>query len=209
MTTKSAPTSLVSKPLIRRSLITLLSILCCWSACGQADDSKSDNTTPAIDDELRALLKKTIAQSDSFEDRFDAEVWLASKMNHMEHFVKDPEERFTILRKVHSAATEAGLQPEVVLAVIEVESRFDSYAVSRAGALGIMQVMPFWKDEIGRPEDNLINIDVNLRYGCTILKYYLDKAGGRIADALARYNGSTGEYWYPQRVMLAWEKNWR
>ena len=90
-----------------------------------------------------------------------------------------------------------------------MESRFDSYAVSKAGALGMMQVMPFWKNEIGRPGDNLIDTRTNLRYGCTILRYYLDKEKGRLADALARYNGSYGEYWYAERVLDARAKNWR
>jgi len=72
-----------------------------------------------------------------------------------------------------------------------------------------MQIMPFWKNEIGRQDDNLIDTLTNLRYGCTILKYYLDKEQGQLAGALARYNGSYGEYWYPEKVLLAWEKNWR
>ncbi len=142
-------------------------------------------------------------------DRFDAEVWLMSKSDRLARFVKEPEKRLHLLRSIHRAATQADLQPEVVLAVIEVESHFDRFAISRAGAQGIMQVMPFWKHEIGRPEDNLIDLETNLRYGCTILKFYLDKAEGRIAEALARYNGSYGEYWYPERVMMAWQKNWR
>jgi soluble lytic murein transglycosylase-like protein len=169
----------------------------------------ANTTPPAVDEELRQLLKDTIAASDSFTDRFEAEVWLMSKSNRLARFIKDPEKRLNLLRSVHRAATQAGLQPEVVLAVIEVESAFDRYAISRAGAQGIMQVMPFWKHEIGRPEDNLIDLETNLRYGCTILKYYLDKADGRIAEALARYNGSYGQYWYPERVMMAWQKNWR
>lgn len=164
---------------------------------------------PQIDEELREILKKTIAASDSFEDRFDAEVWLVSKSDRLARFIQDPEKRFSMLRSIHRAATQAGLQPEVVLAVIEVESAFDRFAVSRAGALGIMQVMPFWKDEIGRPDDNLIDLETNLRYGCTILKYYLDKSEGKLAEALARYNGSYGQYWYPERVMMAWQNNWR
>lgn len=167
------------------------------------------SSAPAVDEELRQLLKDTIANSDSFVDRFEAEVWLMSKSSRLARFVKDPEKRLNLLRSVHRAATQAGLQPEVVLAVIEVESAFDRFAISRAGAQGIMQVMPFWKHEIGRPEDNLIDLETNLRYGCTILKYYLEKAEGRIAEALARYNGSYGEYWYPERVMVAWQKNWR
>ena len=95
------------------------------------------------------------------------------------------------------------------MALIEVESAFDSYAVSVAGAQGMMQVMPFWKKELGRSEDNLINPQTNLRYGCTILKYYLDREQGRLADALARYNGSYGQYWYPQRVLDTWNLHWR
>jgi soluble lytic murein transglycosylase-like protein len=163
----------------------------------------------SVDAELRDLLKKTITESDSFVDRYDAEVWLVTKSHALEKYIADPEERLTLLRKIHRAALQADLQPEWVLAVIEIESAFDSYAISSAGALGMMQVMPFWTKEIGRPDDNLINLDTNLRYGCTILKFYLDKAEGRMHEALARYNGSYGKYWYPQKVMMAWEKRWR
>lgn len=163
----------------------------------------------SVDDELRKLLKNAIEQSDSFEDQFDAEVWLVSKQEPMKKFIKDPKQRMLLLRKIHRAATQAGLKPEIVLALIEVESHFDQFAVSRVGAQGMMQVMPFWKHEIGHPEDNLTDIDTNLKYGCTILKHYMNRADGRLMDALARYNGSYGKYWYPRRVMNAWEKNWR
>lgn len=165
--------------------------------------------TPHIDRELRQLLKQTIEASDSFEDRFDAEVWLVSKQENLKKYIKDPEERMDVLRRIHKAARRAGLQPEIVLALIEVESHFDRYAVSRVGAQGMMQVMPFWKNEIGHPQDNLTDIDTNLKYGCTILKHYINKTDGRLMDALARYNGSYGQYWYPRRVMSAWEKHWR
>jgi soluble lytic murein transglycosylase-like protein len=127
----------------------------------------------------------------------------------MGRFVKDPKERMDLLRRIHRAASQAGLQPEIVLALIEVESHFNRFAISRVGAQGMMQVMPFWKNEIGRPEDNLTDIDTNLLYGCTILKHYLDRSNGRLMEALARYNGSYGQYWYPRRVMTAWEKHWR
>lgn len=165
--------------------------------------------TPKIDDELRQLLKNTIEASDSFEDRFDAEVWLVSKQENLKKYIKDPEERMDVLRRIHKAARRADVQPEIVLALIEVESHFDRYAVSRVGAQGMMQVMPFWKNEIGHPQDNLTEIDTNLKYGCTILKHYINKADGRLMEALARYNGSYGKYWYPRRVMNAWEKHWR
>ena len=126
-----------------------------------------------VDPELRALLKKSVAEADSFKDRFDAEVWLVAKSEPLSRYVKDPQERLTLLRLIHREASRAKLQPSLVLAVIQIESAFDQFAISSAGALGLMQVMPFWKKEIGRVEDNLMNTEVNLRYGCTILKLSL------------------------------------
>lgn len=166
-------------------------------------------STQASDPELLRILRETVSQADSFDDRYDAEVWLLTKSNSLARFLPDKNRRFEFLRKVHRAASRAGLEPEIVLALIEVESHFNPYAVSRVGAQGLMQVMPFWKKEIGRPDDNLIDTDTNLRYGCTILKHYLKREKGRLADALARYNGSYGQYWYSERVLLAWEKRWR
>ncbi len=186
-----------------------LLLLCLLSLYGWAEPAQTVAPPDAIDEELRALLKKAVAESDSFVDRFDAEVWLMSKDQPMARFIKDPQQRLDLLRQIHRAATHAGLQPEVVLAVIEVESRFDRFALSHAGAQGMMQVMPFWKHEIGRPEDNLINLDTNLKYGCTILKHYLDKSNGKLADALARYNGSFGSYRYAEKVMDALYEYWR
>lgn len=174
--------------------------------------SLGQNTCAApetIDDELRQLLKNTVAESSSFEDRFDAEVWLLQKSTVLKKYVKDPETRLSLLKNIHSEAKKAELPPEFVLAVIEVESHFNRYAVSSVGAQGLMQVMPFWKKEIGREQDNLIDTGTNLRYGCTILKYYLKRANGHWAEALARYNGSYGKLKYPTKVMDAWQKHWR
>lgn len=162
-----------------------------------------------VDPELRSALKKSINEADSFQDRFDAEVWLVATSPSLERYIKDAEERFRILRLVHREASRVGLPPNLVLAVIQIESAFDRFAVSRAGALGMMQVMPFWKKEIGREQDNLIDLETNLRYGCTILKFYLDKEEGRYSYALARYNGSYGKTWYPEKVLTAWQKHWR
>lgn len=164
---------------------------------------------PEVDTELRALLKQSIESADSFADRFDAEVWLVAKSAPLSRYIKDPAARLEMLKLVHREASRAGLPPELVLAVIQIESAFDPYAVSVVGAQGIMQVMPFWKKEIGREQDNLINLETNLRYGCTILKYYIDKEKGRWAEGLARYNGSYGKYWYPEKVLNAWQKYWR
>lgn len=161
------------------------------------------------DPELASALKKAAAAADSFDNPYDAEVWLVSKEPSLAALIKDKKTRLDLLRLIHKEASRAGLQPEIVLALIEVESHFNQYAVSSAGAQGMMQVMPFWKKEIGRPDDNLIHTQTNLRYGCTILKYYLDREKGRLADALARYNGSYGQYWYAERVLDAWSKNWK
>ena len=169
----------------------------------------SPETGSNIDPELREKLRNTISQASSFNDRFDAEVWLVQKSAVLKKYVKDHERRLNILKEVHFAAKEADVPPEFVLAVIQVESLFDSYAVSSVGAQGMMQVMPFWKKEIGRENDNLIDMRTNLRYGCTILRHYLDRAKGNWAEALARYNGSYGKLWYPERVMNAWQKNWK
>jgi len=162
-----------------------------------------------VDDGLRAELKQSILAADSFEDRFDAEVWLIAMTHKLKRYVKDPKERLDILRKVHSEAKRARLEPELVLAVIQIESAFDAYAVSVVGAQGMMQVMPFWKKEIGRIDDNLINIDTNLRYGTTILRHYIDREKGNIANGLARYNGSYGSHKYSRKVMDAWFGRWR
>ncbi|MEO0443298.1 MAG: lytic transglycosylase domain-containing protein [Pseudomonadota bacterium] len=163
----------------------------------------------AVDSELRDQLLKAIDQSSSFEDRFDAEVWLTAMSHKLKRYVKDPQERLRILRLVHMEAKRAQLEPELVLAVIQIESAFNPYAVSVVGAQGMMQVMPFWKNEIGRPQDNLIHLETNLRYGTTILKHYIDREKGNIAPALARYNGSYGSYKYSRKVMDAWLDRWR
>jgi len=160
------------------------------------------------DDELRRILLEAASASDSFTDRFHAEVWLTDMSRRLARQVKDPDERIEILTHVHYEAQRAELEPELVLAVIEVESNFDRFAVSVAGALGLMQVMPFWLDEIGRPGDNLLHVDTNLRYGCTILRHYLNKENGDLRRALGRYNGSLGRRKYPNKVIDRLTRKW-
>ncbi len=160
------------------------------------------------DPELREVLRAAASEADSFDDRFDAEVWLTDMSARLERQVRDPDERIALLTRVHYEANRVGLPPELILAVIEVESNFDRYAVSVAGALGLMQVMPFWKDEIGRPDDNLIQVNTNLRYGCTILRFYYDKENGDLRRALGRYNGSLGKRKYPNKVIDKLSNKW-
>jgi soluble lytic murein transglycosylase-like protein len=158
--------------------------------------------------EMRVFLKDAITKSDSFADRFDAEVWLLDMSTRLTRFMPDAEERLELLRAIHREAKRAQLKPDLVLALIQIESRFDRYAVSSAGAQGLMQVMPFWKNEIGHADDNLTEPLTNLRYGCQILKYYMQKESGNWTRALARYNGSYGKTWYPDKVMGAWRDRW-
>ena len=160
------------------------------------------------DPELREVLRAAANDSPSFTDRFHAEVWLTDMSRRLERQIRDPEERIEILTLVHMEATRVNLPPELVLAVIEVESNFDRYAVSVAGALGLMQVMPFWIDEIGRPDDNLLHTSTNLRYGCTILRFYYDKENGDLRRALGRYNGSLGKRKYPNKVIDKLSRKW-
>lgn len=164
--------------------------------------------TTEADPELIELLKEAAADTSSFQDRYDAEVWLTDMSRRMARYVPEVDDRLQLLTLVHEEASRAKVSPELVLAVIHVESLFDRFAISRVGAQGLMQIMPFWKKEIGREHDNLMDPATNLRYGCTILKHYLDKEKGNLIRALARYNGSLGKYWYPEKVMNAWEKHW-
>ncbi len=160
------------------------------------------------DPELRQALMVAVSDTTSFPDRFDAEVWLTDMSRRLQKQVKDPDERIKLLTRVHHEASRVELAPELVLAVIEVESNFDRYAVSVAGAIGLMQIMPFWRDEIGRPNDNLLHLETNLRYGCTILKFYLDKENGDLRRALGRYNGSLGKRKYPNKVIDKLTRKW-
>ena len=193
----------IKHPLQLVSKFSLILFLCSQSSSGIAAPSTPPN------DELRTLLKKAIAESDGFRDRFAAEVWLVDMSRRLSKKVPDTRKRLALLKQIHYEATRADLYPELVLAVIEVESNFDRFAISRAGAQGLMQIMPFWLKEIGKPGDNLFNVRTNLRMGCTILKYYLEKEKGNLTRALARYNGSLGSHRYSSKVYKALDKRWR
>lgn len=183
-------------------------LLCCYFTVGQTATAGEALLPQQPDDELRRVLIDAVSASDSFVDRFDAEVWLMDMSRRLQKKIPDPAERLKILRMIHYEATRASLPAEVVLALIEVESNFNRWALSIVGAQGLMQVMPFWLKEIGRPNDNLFNPETNLRFGCTILRHYLDKEKGDLPRALARYNGSLGKTKYPNKVFAALQKRW-
>lgn len=187
-----------------KSMRTLLLLLIASLGLSAMPSMANEIPDPA----LTALLRQAATEADSFVDEFAAEVWLTDMSTRLARQVKDPEERIEILRNVHYEATRADLAPELVLAVIDVESNFDRFAISWVGARGLMQIMPFWLNEIGRPDDNLLRINTNLRFGCTILKYYLDMENGDLVRALGRYNGSLGSFKYPNKVLDKLRLKW-
>ncbi len=160
---------------------------------------------------VRAQLSKTVADAAveaAFADAPEVQAWLGVISQRLARFIPDAEYRRDFLATVHYEATRAGLDPELVLGLIEVESGFRKYAVSSASARGYMQVMPFWVDLIGSRDQNLFHLRTNLRYGCTILRHYLDIERGDLFRALGRYNGSLGQAQYPNAVYAAWRKRW-
>ena len=189
----------LQKSLLKGFLCLLLSMLAISSLAA---------TTEQLSSQALLEIKQTIQAAGSFDDKFAAEVWLVGMRHRLKKFVPESAKRLALLRMIHENATRAQLSPQLVLSVIEVESRFNTYAISSAGAQGLMQVMPFWKKSIGEPHDNLTNAETNLRYGCNILSHYLKIEKGNMTKALARYNGSKGQTWYPERVLLAWERHW-
>jgi soluble lytic murein transglycosylase-like protein len=135
--------------------------------------------------------------------------WILAMSARLRHKIPDSIARVDFLRTVYYESARAGLDPQLVLSVISVESNFRKYAVSTAGARGFMQVMPFWIDLIGAQDHNLFHLRTNLRYGCLILRHYLDIERGNLFRALGRYNGSLGQAWYPALVQRAWATTWQ
>ena len=162
----------------------------------------------AVRGKLSAAIADRSVPELAFRDREDGHKWIFEMSRRLERRVADRKQRLELLRTVHFEALRAGLDPQLVLGVIEVESGFRKYAVSRAGARGYMQVMPFWVKTVGNRGDNLFHLRTNLRYGCVILRHYLDMEKGDYFRALGRYNGSLGSPDYPRAVLVAWKITW-
>jgi soluble lytic murein transglycosylase-like protein len=161
---------------------------------------------------VRAALNKAIADQAvpylAFDDEVEARAWLAVMSARLAKRMPDRVAREEFLVTVHYEAKRAGLDPQLVLGLIQVESAFRKYAVSTAGARGYMQVMPFWVNVIGTGDHNLFHLRTNLRFGCVILRHYLDMEKGDLFRALGRYNGSLGRAEYPNNVLQAWHGTW-
>jgi hypothetical protein len=165
-----------------------------------------------LSNSVRAMMQKSVSDAASprlvFASEGEGQLWLQEMSRRLQKRMPDPTFREDFLRTVHYEATRAGLDPQLVLALIQVESGFKKYAVSSVGARGYMQVMPFWVRTIGTSDHNLFHLRLNLRYGCTILRHYLDIEKGDLYRALGRYNGSLGQPQYPNLVVGAWRKYW-
>jgi soluble lytic murein transglycosylase-like protein len=167
-----------------------------------------------LSDSARASLQASIADRAvpvlSFDSGTDnAHKWLYEMGNRLQKRIPDRKTRTELLKTVHYEARRNGLDPQLVLGLMEVESGFRKYAVSSSGARGYMQVMPFWIRIIGEPHHNLFALRTNLRYGCVILRHYLNIENGDYFRALGRYNGSLGRPEYPDAVYAAWRVRWK
>ena len=162
---------------------------------------------------VQAALSKALSDRaprvSAFKSKLDEVDWLTAMSRRLDIRIRDHKTRIAFLKSVHYEATRAGLDPQLVLGLIQVESGFKKYAVSAAGARGFMQVMPFWVTLIGARSDDLFDMRRNIRYGCVILRHYLDMEKGDLYRALGRYNGSLGRPEYPRAVEAAWKHQWR
>jgi soluble lytic murein transglycosylase-like protein len=160
------------------------------------------------DPALGPVVQRAIRQAQCFADRFDADVWYTMMEPRLARFVRNPAERLRILKQVYCVTHQPGesrLPPGLVMAVMEVESDFNRWAVSSSGAVGLMQVMPYWPVRLGMKRYELVHVMPNIRMGCAILRFYLRHTHDDVRLALEEYNGSVGHPQYPDRVLTDWE----
>ncbi|MGE0355975.1 MAG: transglycosylase SLT domain-containing protein [Burkholderiales bacterium] len=178
-------------------------------ALAPADARAGAQQYEALSASVRASLARAVTHRDRLPSHDpETRAWVRAMQGRMLERVRDEALARELLEMVRYEARRAGLDPRLVLAVIDVESGFRKYAVSSAGARGYMQVMPFWVREIGMPGQNLFHARTNLRYGCVILRHYLQVESGNLYNALGRYNGSLGRRGYPERVLRAMRERW-
>ena len=195
------------RALIRTLLRALVAVALCNSAAAHAGNQLEEK----MSDSVRAALHKAVSDQTApflaFSTPGEARAWLDAMSSKLERRMPDRALREDFLVTVHYEAKRAGVDPQMVLGLIQVESAFRKYAVSSAGARGLMQVMPFWINVIGDRDTNLFHLRTNLRFGCAILRHYIDIEKGDLYRSLGRYNGSLGRPEYPNMVHAAW-KQW-
>ncbi len=192
--------------LIRRLALVLAAAL--LPAAALAGAQQYEPLAASVQAALHAAIADRAAPEPQFPSVQEKVDWLTEMSGRLSRRIPDREARLELLKAVYYEAKRAGLDPQMVLGLIQVESGFKKYAVSSAGARGYMQVMPFWVRLIGDKDNNLFHMRTNLRFGCTILRHYLDIEKGDLYRALGRYNGSLGKPEYPNMVRAAWEKQW-
>ena len=193
----------------RRQFLRTGSLLLLPSALAQAGAQREET----LADDVASIMRQSVEHASPpylvFDRATDAQRWLNEMSARLTRFIDNELYRRRLLTMIQYEATRADLNPQMVLGLIEVESAFRQYAVSNVGAKGLMQVMPFWQRYIGNESHNLFDIRTNLRYGCTILRHYLNVENGNIVRALARFNGSLGSNKYPNAVIGAWRNRWQ
>ena len=191
--------------------------LACWALClallGAAESVFAGaQIYEPLAASVQAAMSKAVSdhapRTSAFKSKLDEVEWLSVMSRRLDTRIRDHKSRIVFLKSVHYEASRAGLDPQLVLGLIQVESGFKKYAVSQAGARGLMQVMPFWVKQIGAKGDNLFDSRKNIRYGCVILRHYLDIEKGDLYRALGRYNGSLGKPEYPRAVEAVWKSQW-
>lgn len=194
--------------MLRKFLIFLQIFPFAISLC-HAGNQQYEELSQSMKSLLHSEISDNRPMQNSFKSPIEAAEWLGEMSRRLSIFIADQNYRIEFLRSVHYESKRAGLDPQMVLALIQVESRFSKYAVSPVGARGYMQVMPFWIKVIGNPNDNLFHLRTNLRYGCVILRHYLDIENGNYFRALGRYNGSLGRAEYPNLIKKAFDSRWK
>lgn len=203
-------------PTMRARVLPLLLLAFLPCAVAAAEKRQSD---PG----LREVIAAAIRETNCFDGKYDDVVWYSLMQPRVESRLRAQPTDLRlgqdigaaaqrILRAVHCEASKHEMlrdRPQLVLAVIDVESAFDPFAVSYAGAVGLMQVMPFWPNELGLSTRDLIDVELNIRMGTSILAYYLERERGNYQRALGRYNGSLGKRQYPDLVLSRLNSRWR
>jgi soluble lytic murein transglycosylase-like protein len=189
----------------RRCARSFALLAICFITTTQAGVARADAQQ---DPEIRNVVAQALKESSCFDDRFEREVWMKAMEPRLRKLVKDLQERSDILEQVHCQAKRLQLPPALLMAVMDVESRFDRWAVSPVGAVGLMQVMPFWPRQLGMTNAELVQIPQNIHMGAAILKFYLDREKGDYTRALARYNGSVGRRDYSDLVLERLGNRW-
>ncbi len=195
------------KRFLSRWLFATLSIG--FSAFAFAGQQQYEPLADSVRVALRSAVRDATPPVLQFSEIEHARRWLNTMHERLRVRIPDHARRTELLKAVHYYATRTGLDPQLVLAVIQIESGFQPQAVSSAGARGLMQVIPFWVKLLGEGTNhNLFDLQTNVLYGCVILRHYLDLEHGDYFRALGRYNGSLGQAEYPERVHAAWKGRW-